>query len=100
MENEQNSNQGAPVIAGARPELKEQEKIPEPEEVKEEPKEEPGISTHIFALRTTANREDQAMDFPERLNRHETWIFTLMCLFCGISSGTLVGVIVAVLYFK
>tara|TARA_Y100000031_G_C8118687_1_gene337138 strand:+ start:248 stop:856 length:609 start_codon:yes stop_codon:yes gene_type:complete len=30
---------------------------------KEEPKEKEGISTHIFALRTTANREDQVMSF-------------------------------------
>ncbi|OYT32883.1 transcription elongation factor Spt5 [Candidatus Woesearchaeota archaeon] len=35
--------------------------MPENKEKKE--KEEKGISTHIFALRTTANREDQVMDF-------------------------------------
>lgn len=50
---------GIPIIAGAQ--------APAPkEEVKEVPKEakkEEGISTHIFALRTTANREDQVMDF-------------------------------------
>jgi transcriptional antiterminator NusG len=29
----------------------------------EQPKPQPQISTHIFALRTTANREDQVLDF-------------------------------------
>ena len=50
---------GVPIIAGSQaPEVKEEPKV----EVKEAPKKE-GISTHIFALRTTANREDQVMDF-------------------------------------
>lgn len=73
MENEQGSEQkdeelvGAPVvqkvpfIAGAtEPEVKEVEEVKEV--VPEAPKKE-GIKTHIFALRTTANREDQVMDF-------------------------------------
>lgn len=69
---EQKSNQGVPEIAGSKPvveapepETKEEPK-PEPKvEEKEEPeeKEEEGIKTHIFGLRTTANREDQVMDF-------------------------------------
>lgn len=49
-----------PAIAGAR--VKEEAEKPAPVEKKEEPKKE-GIKTHIFALRTTANREDQVMDF-------------------------------------
>ena len=59
--NEQGQEQpiGVPIIAGSQaPEVKEEIK----EEVKEAPKK-AGISTHIFALRTTANREDQVMDF-------------------------------------
>jgi len=70
MENEQESKQGGlPTIAGAKaiseptPELKEEPKV---EEKKEEPKAEEKkeeFLTHIFALRTTANREDQVMDF-------------------------------------
>lgn len=62
MENEHEKDQkapeGVPTIAGAG--------APQPEEKPEEPKEEKeeeGISTHIYALRTTANREDQVMDF-------------------------------------
>ncbi len=60
-----------PTIAGAevKPEVSEvreepevvEEVIVEKPEVKEAKKEEFG--THIFALRTTANREDQVMDF-------------------------------------
>ncbi|MBS3124763.1 transcription elongation factor Spt5 [Candidatus Woesearchaeota archaeon] len=50
---------GIPIIAGAE--------APAPkEEIKEVPKEvkkDEGVSTHIFALRTTANREDQVLDF-------------------------------------
>lgn len=85
MKDEQGAEPKAPsvpAIAGAvqkEPEVKEPEakevrkaieKVKaEPkvvEEVKKEiekPKEEKGITTHIFALRTTANREDQVMDF-------------------------------------
>ena len=66
MEDEQGSEQkaptGVPEIAGA---IKQEEvKVEETkvEEVKET-KEAPAIGTHIFALRTTANREDQVMDF-------------------------------------
>lgn len=61
-EKDQKAPEGVPTIAGsgkapaAEPEV---EKIkPKEEEVKEEK-----IDTHIFALRTTANREDQVMDF-------------------------------------
>ncbi len=71
MKDEQGSEPTAPTvptIAGAvQPEVKEVaaavEKIKAG--VKETPKaeEKKGISTHIFALRTTANREDQVMDF-------------------------------------
>lgn len=74
MENEQGSEQKEPVVAEAPPVKQAVPFIagaveaPQPE-VKEEkvekveaPKKE-GISTHIFALRTTANREDQVMDF-------------------------------------
>lgn len=50
-------HKGVPIIAGSQ-EVKEEPK----EEVKETQKSE-GISTHIFALRTTPNREDQVMDF-------------------------------------
>jgi len=73
MENEQGSEQKEPevaeapekavlpMIAGAMieseiKEIKEEIKAPEP-------KKKEGIKTHIFALRTTANREDQVMDF-------------------------------------
>ena len=63
-ENEQSEEQkpaGLPTIAGAQ-------KVVEttPEEKKETPKVEKKqeeLGTHIFALRTTANREDQVMDF-------------------------------------
>ncbi|MBW2969664.1 transcription elongation factor Spt5 [Candidatus Woesearchaeota archaeon] len=48
-----------PTIAGAGVKEEVKEVV---EEKKEEPKKE-GIKTHIFALRTTANREDQVMDF-------------------------------------
>lgn len=45
----------------------EEEEEPKPKEKKKEEagekKEESKISTHLFALRTTANREDQVMDF-------------------------------------
>ena len=40
-------------------EIEKEESQPE----KEEPKKEEGINTHIFALRVTANREDQVMSF-------------------------------------
>ncbi|VVB81700.1 Transcription elongation factor Spt5 [uncultured archaeon] len=73
MENEQGSEQkepevveapekqAVPIIAGAtEPEVKEVEEVKKL--VPEAPKKE-GIKTHIFALRTTANREDQVMDF-------------------------------------
>jgi len=67
-ENEQGSEPtqpvGIPTIAGAeiQPEVKEvKETI---EEVKAEaPQKKEELGTHIFALRTTANREDQVMDF-------------------------------------
>jgi len=58
---EQKSQQGVPAIAGST-----QAPVEEPEEKPEEKQEEPEeaeFSTHIFALRTTANREDQVMDF-------------------------------------
>ncbi|HLC32445.1 MAG TPA: transcription elongation factor Spt5 [Candidatus Nanoarchaeia archaeon] len=48
---------GVPIIAGAQEAPKEE--IKEDSKVKKEE----GISTHIFALRTTANREDQVLDF-------------------------------------
>lgn len=56
MENDQKA---LPKIAGAESapvtvEIKEEKKVEEKKEA---------ISTHIFALRTTANREDQVMDF-------------------------------------
>lgn len=62
-ENEQSAEQkpaGLPTIAGA------QQVVEAPEEKKETPKVEKkqeDLGTHIFALRTTANREDQVMDF-------------------------------------
>ncbi len=64
MEDEQGSEQKAPVgiptMAGAEireaaPEVVEQKVVEAPK--KEE------LGTHIFALRTTANREDQVLDF-------------------------------------
>lgn len=64
MEDEQGSEQKAPVgiptIAGSEirevvPEVVEQKVVEAPK--KEE------LGTHIFALRTTANREDQVLDF-------------------------------------
>lgn len=64
MEDEQGTEQKAPVgiptIAGA--ELKVEVKEVVEEKPKEAPKKEE-LGTHIFALRTTANREDQVMDF-------------------------------------
>ena len=61
---DQKAPQGVPTIAGAT----EVGKEPQPEKVEEAPKEEKKeekkeLDTHIFALRTTANREDQVMDF-------------------------------------
>ncbi len=44
-----------------KPKKKKEEEEKETEEKEE--KKEPTISTHIYALRTTANREDQVMDF-------------------------------------
>jgi transcriptional antiterminator NusG len=57
---EQKAPVGIPTIAGATEEVK----APEVVEVKkvEAPKKEE-LGTHIFALRTTANREDQVLDF-------------------------------------
>jgi transcriptional antiterminator NusG len=57
---EQKAPVGIPTIAGASEEVK----APEVVEVKkvEAPKKEE-LGTHIFALRTTANREDQVLDF-------------------------------------
>ncbi len=57
---EQRAPVGIPTIAGASEEVK----APEVVEVKkvETPKKEE-LGTHIFALRTTANREDQVLDF-------------------------------------
>ena len=64
-EDEQGSEQKAPVgiptIAGATEEVKAPEVVEE-KEVKAAPKKEE-LGTHIFALRTTANREDQVLDF-------------------------------------
>jgi len=73
MENEQGSEQKepdvavapekqvVPFIAGAV-EIQPVEEVKVEKKVPEVPKK-TGISTHIFALRTTANREDQVMDF-------------------------------------
>ncbi|RMD57646.1 transcription elongation factor Spt5 [Candidatus Woesearchaeota archaeon] len=58
-EKDQKAPEGVPTIAGAR---KVEEETPKAEE-KEKKEEKPEVSTHIFALRTTANREDQVMDF-------------------------------------
>lgn len=56
--NEQKENQGIPAIAGAgQVQPEQQEKVAPAPEKKED------ITTHIFAVRTTANREDQVMDF-------------------------------------
>ncbi len=84
MEEEQGSEQKKaelPTIAGAiKPEVpkiagevkevekaveevKEEPKVKEVKKVEAEKKKEKEIGTHIFALRTTANREDQVMDF-------------------------------------
>ena len=59
-EKEQTQPAGIPTIAGA------QQVAPEKEAAKEAPKTEKKqeeLGTRIFALRTTANREDQVMDF-------------------------------------
>ncbi len=54
---------GIPTIAGAmQPEVKEVKEVEAPAAPVEAPKKEE-LGTHIFALRTTANREDQVMDF-------------------------------------
>ena len=53
---------GVPVMQGAEPE-KIEEKVAEVVEEKVEEKKAAEPTTHIFALRTTANREDQVMDF-------------------------------------
>jgi len=67
MEDEQGSEQKAPVgiptIAGATEEVKAPEVVEVKEEVKVEAPKKEELGTHIFALRTTANREDQVMDF-------------------------------------
>lgn len=64
MENEHEKDQkapeGVPTIAGAGAPVQPEET---PKEALKEKPEEKGIDTHIFALRTTANREDQVMDF-------------------------------------
>jgi len=54
---EQSSEQKVPEIQGAGevPVVEETKKVPEKTETK--------FANHIFALRTTANREDQVMDF-------------------------------------
>lgn len=57
-ESEQKTPAGLPSIAGAR---KVTEEAPVAAPKKEEKKEE--LGTKLFALRTTANREDQVMDF-------------------------------------
>ncbi len=67
MENEHEKDQtapkGVPTIAGAGHTAPEPE-IEDKKTAKSEKKEKKsGISTLIFALRTTANREDQVMDF-------------------------------------
>lgn len=56
---EQKAPEGIPIMAGAQ--KAPVEEIKEVEAPKVEKKEEFG--THIYALRTTANREDQVMDF-------------------------------------
>jgi transcriptional antiterminator NusG len=57
---EQRAPVGIPTIAGASEEVK----APEVVEVKKvEPPKKEELGTHIFALRTTANREDQVLDF-------------------------------------
>ena len=53
---------GVPVMQGAQPERIE-EKVVEEVVAKVEEKKAAEPTTHIFALRTTANREDQVMDF-------------------------------------
>ena len=55
---------GIPTIAGAevQPEVKEVKEAVEEVKAEAPPKKEE-LGTHIFALRTTANREDQVMDF-------------------------------------
>src|SRR5574341_2407438 len=67
MEDEQGSEQKAPVgiptIAGATEEVKAPEVVEVKEEVVVEAPKKEELGTHIFALRTTANREDQVMDF-------------------------------------
>ncbi len=64
-ENEQGAEPTAPVgiptIAGA--ELQPEVKVVEEKPVEKEVKKKEELGTHIFALRTTANREDQVMDF-------------------------------------
>jgi len=67
MEDEQGTEQKAPVgiptIAGATEEVKAPEVVEVKEEVVVEAPKKEELGTHIFALRTTANREDQVMDF-------------------------------------
>lgn len=60
---EQKVPAGIPTIAGAGVQAKEEAKVEADSKEKPEEKKADGISTHIFALRTTANREDQVMDF-------------------------------------
>lgn len=57
---EQKAPVGIPTIAGATEEVKAPEVV---EEKKVEAPKKEELGTHIFALRTTANREDQVMDF-------------------------------------
>ena len=66
MQDEQGSEPkaptGIPTIAGAiQPEVVEVKEVVE--EAKPEAPKKEALGTHIFALRTTANREDQVMDF-------------------------------------
>jgi transcriptional antiterminator NusG len=57
---EQKAPVGIPTIAGATEEVKAPEVV---EEKKVEAPKKEELGTHIFALRTTANREDQVLDF-------------------------------------
>jgi transcriptional antiterminator NusG len=68
MEEENNKEPELKKIKGPLDDLKpvkQEELREEPEEKKEEPKAKPAddFKTTLFALRTTANREDQVMDF-------------------------------------
>ena len=58
-EEEQKAPQGVPIIAGAQPNIVVEEHVEEAPKIEKKAE----FGTHIFALRTTANREDQVMDF-------------------------------------